>query len=213
MEVIYLGTKITREQWLNRGIEQLKPLFIEAGYSIPDNYMISCGWPSREIKRAIGQCFDPELTENGTCHLFVSPVLENPVRILDVIIHEVCHHVVGVKEKHGRKFIKLIRALGLDGKPTATFAGPELKEKLVRIADKLGPYPHPAIKLPGADKPKAPSKRLKLISPAVDDYNVWISPTFLEEYGPPICPISGEPMIVEDKERMEERKRRNDDQE
>lgn len=193
---------MTREMWLMLAVDKLRVLYSDAGYTIPDNFMVSCGWPSREIKRSIGQCFDPEVTENGTCHMFISPIIENSVHVLEILAHEVCHHVVGVKEKHRGKFIKIIRALGLEGKPAATFAGPELKDKLALIAGELGEYPHPAITLPGKDKPKPPAKRLKLLSPETDDYNVWISPTFLEDYGPPLCPISGKPMILENPERM-----------
>jgi hypothetical protein len=189
----------TREEWLIQATLNLKQFFQEQGREIPPSYVVSCGWPSKDIRKTIGQCFDPKTTKEGITQIFVSPLMDEPIRILDILLHELAHHVVGLDHKHRGPFLKLIRGIGLEGKPTATYAGETLKKRLEPIAEKLGPYPNPAINLSLNDQKKLPAKRLKLISPVDPDYNVWISPTFLQKHGPPLCPICEEPMIVEKK--------------
>jgi hypothetical protein len=36
----------TREQWLGRAIEMMRPEFADAGAPLPENLAVSCSWPS-----------------------------------------------------------------------------------------------------------------------------------------------------------------------
>ncbi|MEF8709522.1 MAG: SprT-like domain-containing protein [Candidatus Accumulibacter propinquus] len=70
----------------------------------------------------------------------------NPVSALDVLTHELIHVVVPTianEDPHGPRFQRIADAVGLTPPYTATKAGPELRAKLVAIAESVGPMPMP----------------------------------------------------------------------
>jgi len=73
--------------------------------------------------------------------MFISPVLADPVKVLDVVVHENVHRIVGIKCGHKGAFKRLAESIGLTGKMTSTIAGPELEQKLLY----WGFYQTPAI--------------------------------------------------------------------
>lgn len=190
----------TREGWLVAAMQLLDQKFFHAnGYTLPDKLSISCGFP-RGSKKAIGQCWDPKVTKDGTVHMFICPTIGEGIRVLDITLHEMIHASVGIKCKHRGPFKKLAREFGLEGKLTATFVTPgtELHAKLATILTQLGDYPHSALvnKTPdvdedGEDKPK---RKVTLISSQNPDYKLVIRRSVIEEYGMPKDPW-GEPMF------------------
>jgi hypothetical protein len=144
-------TSKTREQWLNQGMNKLKPVFKKAGFPLPDNIRITCGWPSksagRSSKRRIGECWDGAASEDNTIEVIVSMVLADPLEVMDVLTHELDHAAVGVKCGHKGAFKKCAVAIGLTGSSSmvTASAGPELTEKLEKIIKQIGPYPHATI--------------------------------------------------------------------
>ena len=72
-------------------------------------------------------------------------VVDNPLEALDILTHELVHASVGNEHGHKGPFKTLARALGLEGKLTATTAGPELEKHLQDIVKTLGKYPHSKI--------------------------------------------------------------------
>ncbi len=139
----------TREEWLGAACaSMLKTIFAPHHNTVP-KYRISVGWPRRARAGkgvAIGQCWGQKMSKDSSYELFISPALDEPVRVLDVAAHELVHACVGVEEGHKGKFSTLARAIGLEGKLTATVAGEALREKLAQLADSLGPYPHAALR-------------------------------------------------------------------
>src|SRR5262249_3481660 len=120
----------TREGWLNAATDIIRGHFKAAGYTVPKTVHVSCGWPSsRGISSksyAIGQCWPGEASEDGTCPIFISPRLKDPIDpcgVLSTHVHELVHATVGNKEKHNKVFKKCALAVGLEGKMTATHAG------------------------------------------------------------------------------------------
>ena len=142
---------MNREQWLNRGMNKLKPLFKKAGFPLPDNIRITCGWPSksagRSSKRRIGECWAGTASDDNTIEVIVSMVLSKPLAVLDVLTHELDHAAVGVECGHKGAFKTCALAIGLTGSASMTTAnaGPELTEKLNKIIKQIGPYPHASI--------------------------------------------------------------------
>lgn len=141
--------KKNRETWLTQGLTALIPVFKSAGYEIPKNIRITCGWPSksagRSSKRRIGECWDGKASADGTIEIIVSMVLDEPVHVLDVLTHEIVHAVVGNEHGHKGPFRKCALAVGLTGKMTATVAGDDLTAKLKTISKRLGKFPHATI--------------------------------------------------------------------
>lgn len=185
----------TREAWLNEATELFVPLLLEVGQSLPEKgVQVSVGFPRTKIKTAIGVCHSPGWTKDGVTHIFISPVLgDTDERILDVLLHELVHATVGCEHGHKAPFKKVVRALGLEGKVTATYVteGSELHGKILTIADKIGRFPHSVMSMPAdetAKKRKPGGGWIKLISPQDESYILRISAKALSENGPPSDP-------------------------
>jgi len=185
---------MNREQWLSDGKARLNDLFIEKGYSLPSNIAVSCSWPSKSIRKRIGEAWSPEVSPNGTYETFISPILDDPIRVLDVLTHELIHHAVGVDKGHGKAFRDCALSLGLEGKMTATYAGEELTKRLNAIVEKLGPYPHGAIQ-PSDNKKKQGTRLIKCECPSCG-YVARTTNKWIDTYGAPICPCNHETMDV-----------------
>ena len=136
---------ITREAWLQNFVTFWQPHSEKLGYNLPE-VRVSCGFPSRgglsTKKTRLGECWSWEASTNGVHEIFVSPLIDEPVEALAVLVHELGHAAVGVKEKHGKKFNEYCKAVGLIGKPASTSAGPELEHFLRANLESLGEYPH-----------------------------------------------------------------------
>lgn len=139
------GAKFTtREEWLMAAARALRPLFDEQGAAEYPRFRVSCGWPKGGRGKTIGQAWTPSASGDETAEIFISPKLESLVGygVLDTLLHELIHAVVGNEVGHKGPFKKLATAIGLSGKMTATFAEGELETRLLELAAPLGPYPH-----------------------------------------------------------------------
>lgn len=188
-----MNTHTTREGWLAAAALQLEDRIIRLqGAEVPKKIAYSCGFPKGGGGRAIGQCWDPTAAPDETHHIFICPTQVSATRVLDILLHEIIHAVVGIPEGHRGKFKKMARAVGLEGKLTATVVseGTELHNTLVEIADALGPYPHGGMRRPSR-KPAA-SGWVRVYSPQDRTYSVVISPKSLDAHGAPIDPWGNE---------------------
>lgn len=153
----------TREQWLQSAIGCLRPAVVKVGLNLPSTVHASVGFPSTRAlsarKQRIGECWRAESSADGMPHVFISPLLSDSIRVLDVLVHELIH-ASGI---HGHKadFKRPAISLGLTGKMTATVAGPELTECLNGLILRLGPYPHQVITALGRPTKKQTTRLLK----------------------------------------------------
>ncbi|WGH21403.1 SprT-like protease [Arthrobacter phage Emotion] len=188
----------TREEWLVAAVEALAPIFAEAGETLPA-VRVSVGWPGGSGRKnsVIGQCWASSASADKVAQLFVSPVLDDAVRVLDVLAHELVHAVDDCQSGHKGRFAKIAKAIGLTGKMTATVAGDELKAKLDAIMADLGAYPHAALANGlGAESPKKQGTRmLKVECGEGSGYVVRMTRKWLDEFGAPTCPCHGEQMV------------------
>jgi hypothetical protein len=159
---------ITREEWLLKivGIAT-RELFQPAGYTVPTNIRVSCGFTSKGSKGVrIGECWSQQSSKDGTFEIFISPKLDDPSRVTDVLVHEVVHAVVGLEAKHGKLFKQCATKIGLEGKMTATVASAELNAKIKRWLERVPAYPHKEL---GAGLTTGPAKQstrlLKIMCP------------------------------------------------
>lgn len=184
----------TREQWLNAAVALMTPLFKRKDYKVPP-VRVSCGWPSKaplsKTKRRIGECWATEASSDGVSEIFISPYLDNLDEILGTLVHEVVHAVVGVAEKHNKVFGKCARAVGLEGKLTATNSGPELLEIQKEWAKELGKYPHAKLDLSMSPVKKQSTRMIKCECMECG-YVARTSKKWLDEVGAPHCPKHGE---------------------
>lgn len=131
----------TREEWLVEGAHAMRSLFDAQGADAYPRFRVSCGWP-KGGRKAIGQAWTPDASGDATAELFISPEIEDPVRVLDILMHELVHAVVGNEVGHKGPFRKLAKSLGLEGKMMATVASEALATTLGLLLGALGPYPH-----------------------------------------------------------------------
>jgi len=175
----------TREEWLVAAAAKLRVLFDEQGAADYPKFRVSCGFP-KGGRKAIGQAWTPESSGDATAELFVSPELENLTGfgVVDTLLHELIHAVVGNECGHKGPFRKLAKALGLSGKMTATFAEGELENRLLELVADLGPYPH--AKLSKLVVQKQSTRMLKVLCPGCG-FTCRTTRKWLDEVGTPTC--------------------------
>jgi predicted RNA-binding Zn-ribbon protein involved in translation (DUF1610 family) len=160
---------MNRETWLNKAIIQFKPIFKAVDAELPDNIRVTCGFPSksagRSSKQRIGECWSDKASADQTVEVIISMVIDAPISVLDILCHELVHASVGTGCGHKGEFRRLARALGLEGKLTATHAGTELLAKLEIIAAKLGDYPHAKIDFSNRKKQTTRMLKIKCLEP------------------------------------------------
>lgn len=180
----------TREQWLMRAVDALRPHFTTNGFSIPGNVKATCGFPSRgglsQRKRTIGQCWDSTQSKGDVFEIFISPTIADHVEVLAVLAHECVHATVGLKCGHKAPFKRCAQAIGLTGKMTATEAGDSFKRFAADALPGLGGYPHAVLN--ASSRIKTQSARLIKCMCGECGYTARTTRIWLDGAGAPICP-------------------------
>jgi len=121
--------------------------------------------------KAIGHCFyDYKVNEKDAkgkflTNIFISPKLDKPTVVAEVILHELIHTM---SKGHGHKgaFRWISEACGLAFTPNGkghTYALPELEAKLEKIVKEVGTYPHQKW-VPNRSHKKQTTRMFKLVS-------------------------------------------------
>ena len=163
----------TREEWLKEAVLMIDAQVFAPVMEgvIPDlPYRVSCSFPGGPGKKkgVVGQCWSPAASGDNTTEIFISPVEDRAVEVLDTLVHENVHRIVGNKHGHKAPFKRLALKVGLEGKMTSTHAGEALREKLTELSEELGTYPHAKV-IPGEGKKKQSTRMLKIICPECDN--------------------------------------------
>jgi hypothetical protein len=210
------GSTETREQWLGRAIEMMRPEFATAGAPLPENLAVSCSWPSGNPRTVIGECWVAEASSRGYVEVFISPVLDQVAGIQGVLVtlrHELVH--AAGRRGHGKAFKVLAVELGLTGPMTATVASPELLDFINwTLLPRLGQYPHGAITGRGEilvpptepgdkpiilrpdDRPKKQSTRMLKAECPECGYTIRLSKRWAD-VGLPTCPTDGAALALD----------------
>ena len=188
----------TREEWLVAAVEALRPAFSAlADVEIPA-VRLSVGWPGGRGSKGnvIGQAWAKAAAADGVAQVFISPVLDDAARVLDVLTHELVHVIDENKSGHRGNFARIAKAVGLEGKMTATVAGEALTALLAGIVADLGDYPHAALMsgAEGADGPKKQGTRMLKLEAECCGYVVRTTAKWIE-VGMPSCPC-GNTMVL-----------------
>ena len=180
---------MNRETWLNEITQKyLKDHFNNAGYTIPANIRMSCSLTSgRGVKnKKIGLCWNNSMSADNTYEIMISPTIADSIQVADILIHELIHATIGLKEKHGKNFRKCALSVGLTGKMTATTATDSLKLKIAEWVKVLGEYPHAIL---GGENSGGKKQTTRLIKCECEcGYNIRITRKWLNDLGAPICP-------------------------
>ncbi len=140
------NTYPTREQWLNAFVTRARDVFTALGEPIPVQVRVSVGFTSSGARgKAIGECWSEQRSRDATYEIFIRPTQDDASRVADILTHELCHAVAGLDAGHGAPFKRCARAVGLEGKLTATVAGEAWHSWADPILADLGPLPHAAL--------------------------------------------------------------------
>ncbi|MEN6367723.1 MAG: transcription elongation protein SprT [Thermoguttaceae bacterium] len=188
---------MNREAWLTECMEKLRPNFQGMGFELPQKIRVSCSWPSKSglaaKKKRIGEAWSSKNSGDNSFEVFISPVLKDPIDVAAVLVHELCHCAVGLEDGHRGKFPKCAKALGLEGKMTATTPSADLRVELERITAEIGDYPHAELKHSNAP-PKQGTRMLKVVCVECECI-VRMTQKWLDEVGPPTCACGGQMML------------------
>tara|TARA_R100001594_G_scaffold5205_5_gene16623 strand:- start:3434 stop:4015 length:582 start_codon:yes stop_codon:yes gene_type:complete len=158
---------MNRETYLNKATELLKVgTFKRADLVIPHDVKISCGFPptgnTRNNNKTLGVCHNRESSKAKVNEIFISPVISESLRVLDILAHELIHAIDDCKNGHKKAFRDMAISIGLEGKSmTSTHAGERLKQDLSKIINRLGEYPHQKVSL-AANRKKQGTRMLKV---------------------------------------------------
>lgn len=163
-------THLTREDWLTAGVEELRPVFDAIGRPIPAKVRVACGFPlNARRSNAIGECHPSVNSGDNAVEILISPVLESPVEVFEVLVHELCHATAGAMN-HGINFQKVAFAMGLiavgHGREPwkSTKGDASFLPTYEPIINGLGHYPH--AKLGFNTRKKQSTRMLKAVCPS-----------------------------------------------
>lgn len=189
-----------REAWLNDIAANLAPHIEKVSEKKMPPFRISMGFPSRRglsvKKRVIGECWPGKSSKDGAFEIMISPLLSQPMEIVGVVAHEMVHANVGCEHGHKGPFVTVIRALGLEGKPTATVPGESFIKLATPLIKEIGyELAHSPLQ-PGTGGFKVQSTRLLKVS-CHCGYIARVTNKWIKDAGAPLCPIHNSPMNVE----------------
>lgn len=144
-------TTPTREHWLNQAADiitatALNPTAVEDMPKPPVRVSVA---PMTSTQ--LGVCHKREASDDHHNEIFITAHIDDSVKILDVLTHELIHAFDDGASGHRHFFARVARRAGLEGKLTQTRAGATLTATLEGIVDILGPIPHAKLNL----KPKS----------------------------------------------------------
>jgi hypothetical protein len=196
---------LNREAWLTAFAEAIAPIIEQrTGHKVPlSTTRLSCSFPRTRATPnrktgafTIGQCLMGH--KSGLNEIMINPLRDVVIDdeghgIAETITHELLHAALPIKTGHKAPFAKAAKAMGMEGKPTSTNAGPELVALFRKIAEPLGAYPHQAID--GEFGKKQSTRLLKVqctdcgyVNEAGNGYTARITMTWIENAGLPTCP-------------------------
>lgn len=133
---------MNRETWLQEIAAKMAPRFEELGYPLP-KFRVSVGFTGAgKVSNVGGECWHIGNSADRTFEIFISPILDDPMRVADILCHELIHAAVGFEHGHKGEFATLALALGLQRPMMATTGGPAFIEWVRPFVEEVCPLPH-----------------------------------------------------------------------
>jgi hypothetical protein len=193
----------TREEWLNRVAALMAPWFDALRHPLP-RVRIAIGFPSTGSRgKRVGECWDHLNSADGTFEILIRPDIADSLEVAQILAHELVHAAVGLDCGHKGAFYMVAKKIGLEGKMTATVAGPAFRAAVAPILAEVGELPHAVLGFGQHSGPKKQKARLLKAMCETCGYTVRITRKWVDEKGAPHCPEHGA-MEIEDLEAEEE---------
>lgn len=184
---------MTREEWLQNAVKEEQHWLAAVTNDEQPDIHVSIGFTGSKCRldKVLGSCWRAEYSMDGKPHIFISPVnaeaVDAPQGILATLLHELVHAYVGVKG-HGKPFIKVAQAVGLEKPWTATRASNTLQTKLSDLALQLGEFQHSPIKIDTTKQQRVTEIMLgtplggeaRIVIPSEDEYGDPVPSDFLQ---------------------------------
>jgi hypothetical protein len=136
--------KVNREQWLQTAVELIRlDMRVNRDVHVPP-VQVSCSWPGGgSPAKRIGECWPTQASAAKVNEVFISPKLEDPARVVGILAHELAHAVDNCEHGHRAGFVKIGRAMGLEGKPTQMQPTEAWAKSIAdAVIAKAGAFPH-----------------------------------------------------------------------
>lgn len=212
---------LNREGWLTEFAKLIAPVIKQrTGKSVPlSKVRLSCSFPrgratpNRKGTFTTGQCWHGDTHKSGLHEIMINPLRDKIITddghgVAETVIHELLHASLDKGVAHKAPFARAAKAMGLEGKPTATTAGPELVKLIREIAKPLGDYPHTALE--GEWGRKQTTRLLKVqcvdcgyVNEAGNGYTIRTTLTWIENAGLPTCPCGATMSLIEKGEEVD----------
>ena len=133
----------TAEAWLRAAVDGLRPDFEAIGKTLPAAMRCNFGFTSHGSKKTgiTGQYYDGGASTDTIPKLIIRCNTDDPAAILEAVVHQCVHAVVGVEEGHGKAFREVALRIGLEPPMRTSKAGKRLSERLHALSAELGPFP------------------------------------------------------------------------
>jgi len=189
-----LSAESDRELWLTSVGRDLAETIIPFA-SVPDDWHVSCGWAPKSAKKVLGVCFKRSESADGTNQIFITPNESNPVRVAAILLHELIHAADDCESGHRGAFSAWAREAGFETPLTKLHISKELEERLAKLVERHGAYPHPAIRR--VDEKKQTTRMLK-VECGECGFLFRCSATQLNrlEEGEAVCPCCGNNSLI-----------------
>ena len=198
----------TDQAWLRAAVDGLRPDFEAIGKTLPAAMRCNFGFTSHGSKKTgiSGQFYDGGASTDTIPKLIIRCNTDDPAAILEAVVHQCVHAVVGVEEGHGKAFREVALRIGLEPPMRTSKAGKRLSERLHALSAELGPFPNARLNFETtgadgkekrvADQPKTQENRqLKATCPKCG-YTVRTTAKWFR-VGMPCCPVDLVPMVLE----------------
>lgn len=192
--------KKTREQWLNEVAHSMAPLFATARAELPRKYRVTMSLTKK--KKAVGLCFSDDSSSDKTFEILIRIDQDDPITVAAILAHELVHAAVGLAEGHKGEFRRVARAIGLEGKMTATVPGERFVEAVTPLLERAGTFPHAALDWTNSSGPKKQGTRMLKAVCTSCGYTVRLTRKWLDAAGAPYCPsdICDDLLVAEEPE-------------
>ena len=198
----------TAEAWLRAAFDALRPDFEAIGKKLPAAIHGNFGFTSHGSKKTgvSGQYYDGGASTDEIPKLIIRCNTDEPLLILEAVVHQCVHAVVGVEEGHGKAFREVGLQIGLEPPMRTSKAGKRLSDRLHALSAELGPFPNARLNFETigadgkekrvADQPKKQENRQLKATCAKCGYTVRTTAKWFR-IGMPCCPVDLVPMVLE----------------
>lgn len=158
---------MNREEWLGMAARTIVDAMLPAHSSADwfQDASFSVGFPQRRTRRG-RLMWDHAVTEEGRVHVFVSPLVDNSVLAMSVLLHAIVNiynqQLPPVMRRRYRGVDATLHTLGFAAPYDRVVPTQRLLEKIGEVLEGVPDYPHEAVAVATRQRATQPTRLLKL---------------------------------------------------